>query len=91
MSSMKAILDHLVKYANHCGSKEIFILDHLPLSDGLTYYLDTVRSRAEDRMARYVPDWSTRTFYPRDRGDLEAAIQDFRQKMGITERKGASK
>lgn len=49
--------------------------------NGLTYHLDTVRSRAEDRMARYVPDWSTRTFYPRDRGDLEAAIQDFRQKM----------
>ena len=47
----------------------------------LTWYLDQVRGLAEERMARNVPDWSTRTFYPVDRKDIQAAINEFRQKM----------
>ena len=47
----------------------------------LTWYLDQVRSSAEDRMSRYVPDWSTQTFYPSDRGELHAANNEFRRKM----------
>lgn len=49
--------------------------------DKLTYHLDVVRSRAEDRMARYVPNWTTRTFYPIDRKDTTAAGDAFRQRI----------
>ena len=49
--------------------------------DKLTYHLDVVRGPAENRMAKYVPDWSTRTFYPVDRDAMNAAIAEFRQKM----------
>ena len=43
--------------------------------------VDTLRSEAEDRMSRYIPDWTTDTFYPSDRRDLEEAINEFRDKM----------
>lgn len=47
----------------------------------MIYYLDNVRSWAENRMARYIPDWTPQIFYPRDREDLEAAIMAFRNSM----------
>lgn len=43
--------------------------------------LDAVRSDAEDRMSRYVPEWSPRIFYPRDRKATNAAGEAFRQKI----------
>lgn len=43
--------------------------------------VDAVRSEAEGRMALYIPDWTTDTFYPRNREKLEAAIEAFRNSM----------
>lgn len=43
--------------------------------------VDALRSEAENRMAKYVPDWTTDTFYPSDRQDLEKVINEFRDKM----------
>lgn len=47
----------------------------------LEYYLNIVRGDAENRMARFIPDWTTQTFYPVDRTNLNAAIKAFRDKM----------
>lgn len=47
----------------------------------LTYYLNIVRAGAENRMAKYVPDWWTvSTFFPIDNKGAEAAVKPFRQK-----------
>lgn len=43
--------------------------------------VDAFRSEAESRMIKYVPDWTTDTFYPSDRQDLEEAINEFRDRM----------
>ena len=43
--------------------------------------LDAVRSDAEDRMSRYVPEWSPRIFYPHDREVTDAAGKAFREKI----------
>ena len=47
----------------------------------MVYYLDNVRSWAENRMARAIPDWSTQTFYPIDRKEINTAVLEFRKKM----------
>ena len=49
--------------------------------DKMLYHLIQIRGKAEDRMARYIPDWDTQIFYPRDQEDLEAAIMVFRNSM----------
>lgn len=49
--------------------------------NSLTHRLDIVRGEAESRMARFIPDWSLRTFYPIDREKLHAAIAEFRNSM----------
>ena len=49
--------------------------------DKLTYHLNVVRGDAESRMAKNVPDWSERTFYPVDREGIKVAVESFRQKM----------
>ena len=43
--------------------------------------LDDVRNNAEIRMARYAPEWSPKTFFPRDRAVTDAAGRLFRQKI----------
>lgn len=43
--------------------------------------VDSFRSDAESRMARYTPGWDSETFYPRDRRNLNTAIEDFRNRM----------
>ena len=40
-----------------------------------------LRSAAENRMAWFVPDWSTDTFYPVDREKMNAAISNFRESL----------
>ena len=45
----------------------------------LTEHLNILRSEAENRMARFVPEWSTDTFYPVDREKMNAAISNFRE------------
>lgn len=45
------------------------------------YDLGIIRSQAEDRMAKFVPDWSVRTFYPINSGDINAAVAEFRRKL----------
>lgn len=47
----------------------------------LTHHLNTIRGRAENRMARYVPDWSPEIFYPVEREDLRTAIKTFRSQV----------
>lgn len=47
-------------------------------------WVDKVRSDAESRMALFIPDWDTQTFYPHDRQDLNAAISEFRDRMKKT-------
>ena len=47
----------------------------------LTYHLDIVRSCAEERMAKNLPDWSTRTFYPVDRSRTTVAGEAFREEI----------
>lgn len=44
-------------------------------------HIDKLRSEAENRMAQFIPGWDTDTFYPHDRRDLEAAIEEFRDRM----------
>lgn len=36
----------------------------------IDHHLNMLRAEAESRMARFIPDWSTTTFYPYDREDL---------------------
>lgn len=45
------------------------------------HHLDVLRAEAEGRMARFVPNWTTQTFYPHDRGALVAAVAAFRDSM----------
>ena len=40
-----------------------------------------LRSEAENRMAWFVPEWSTDTFYPVDREKMNAAISNFRESL----------
>lgn len=47
----------------------------------MVYYLDSVRSRAERRMAQHIPDWDTQTFYPHDSDNLESAVVSFRNSV----------
>ena len=47
----------------------------------LTYHLDIVRSCAEERMAKNLLDWSTRTFYPVDRSRTTVAGEAFREEI----------
>ena len=47
----------------------------------LTYHLDIVRSCAEERMAKNLSDWSTRTFYPVDRSRTTVAGEAFREEI----------
>lgn len=49
--------------------------------DTAIYHLTIVRGNAENRMARFIPDWSVRTFYPVKRTELEALVRDFRAKV----------
>ena len=45
----------------------------------MNYHLNIVRGMAENRMSRFVPDWSTRTFYPVEDGDIRAVVEKFRE------------
>lgn len=47
--------------------------------DSLADRLDIVRSYAEDRMSKHIPDWTTRTFCPVDRTEIYDAINEFRR------------
>lgn len=47
----------------------------------MTDHLIQIRGNAESRMARFVPDWSARIFYPIDTEALEAAVAEFRRKL----------
>lgn len=43
--------------------------------------IDNLRSIAENRMAKYVPDWTADTFHPLDRQDLEETVNEFCDRM----------
>ena len=47
----------------------------------LLFFLDAVRSSAESRMAKFIPDWDTDIFYPRDHITGNIAVKIFRDQM----------
>lgn len=48
----------------------------------MLYDLGIIRSQAEERMARFNPAWSVRTFYPiAGSDDIKAAVAEFRRKV----------
>lgn len=45
----------------------------------MTHRLGIIRGNAEDRMAKNIQNWTTRTFYPVDRTEIYDAINEFRR------------
>lgn len=77
-----AALDELIVKIR-CDPEYLAVMDSKTWDrlDKLCYHLDLIRGEAENRMARFVPDWATTTFYPHDRKDIEAAITTFRNSV----------
>lgn len=77
-----AALDELIVKIR-CDPEYLAVMDSKTWDwlDKLCYHLDLIRGYAESRMARFIPDRSTTTFFPYDREDIESVVQVFRNSM----------
>lgn len=84
-----AVLDALIQQIqadpDYCDVMDVKTWDRLTK---MHHQLDVIRGDAESRMARFVPDWSTRTFYPDDwKGLYETADKIRKTAIAVLERK----
>lgn len=77
-----AALDELIVKIR-CDPEYLAVMDSKTWDrlDKLCYHLDLIRGGAENRMVRFVPNWTTTTFFLYDREDIESVVQVFRNSM----------
>lgn len=44
-------------------------------------HVKMLRAECESRMAKYIPDWDTKTFYPNDRTLINEILESVRQEL----------
>jgi len=78
LAALHDLIVHIQTDSDYTDAMDVKTWDKL---DKMIYQLNIVRGLAEDRMARYISDWSVRTFYPIDRDGSDKAIAEFRARI----------